>query len=279
VTNPLAVAVSASTPTSDYRELAVGSALRQHFVCLWVQAIGAGQRSFPQRVLPDGCIDMVWIGEAEPVAVGPATRTFTADLPPGALVVGARFRPGSAPSLLRVPASAFLNRETPLRDVWGRATSELSARMVEAGSVEAKLAILEEALTERVMSGAPSDDLVGEAVGWLARRPAGRVHDLSRLLGLSSRQLQRRFRDAVGYGPKTLQRILRLQRVLALAEGQHGRACHLAALALEAGYADQAHMTREITELADVRPTRLLARSSTTLSLSDLFKTEAAAPA
>ena len=70
--------------------------------------------------------------------------------------------------------------------------------------------------------------------------PARRAH----AIGIGDRQLRRRFLDAVGYGPKTLERILRFQRFLML-EGTD-----LARLALDAGYADQAHLTRECTRLA-----------------------------
>jgi AraC-like DNA-binding protein len=72
-------------------------------------------------------------------------------------------------------------------------------------------------------------------------------------LGLSERQLRRRFVDAVGYGPKTLARILRFQRFLALA----GSGEDLARLALAAGYADQAHLTRETRRLAGRTPLEL----------------------
>jgi AraC-like DNA-binding protein len=60
---------------------------------------------------------------------------------------------------------------------------------------------------------------------------------------------------AVGYGPKTLQRILRFQRFLTLAQ----TSTDLARLALEAGYADQAHLTRECSRLAGLPPAALLA--------------------
>jgi len=73
--------------------------------------------------------------------------------------------------------------------------------------------------------------------------------------GLGARQLRRRFADAAGYGPKTLQRILRFQRFLALAQTR----TNLARLAFEAGYADQAHLTRECTRLAGLPPAALLA--------------------
>ncbi|MDF3148621.1 helix-turn-helix domain-containing protein, partial [Streptomyces sp. T21Q-yed] len=65
-------------------------------------------------------------------------------------------------------------------------------------------------------------------------------------LGLGSRQLHRRCLTAFGYGPKTLARILRLQRALALARG----GVTFADTAVRAGFADQAHLARDVKELA-----------------------------
>ena len=79
----------------------------------------------------------------------------------------------------------------------------------------------------------------------------------SRLAALTERHLRRRFHDAVGYGHKTLQRVLRLRRFLALAESEAGP--DLARVAAEAGYADQPHLTRECAELAGLPPAALLA--------------------
>jgi AraC-like DNA-binding protein len=69
-------------------------------------------------------------------------------------------------------------------------------------------------------------------------------------LGIGARQLQRRVTDAVGYGANTLQHVLRFQRLQALPPAP------LAELALDAGYADQAHMNAEITRLAGIPPVR-----------------------
>ena len=71
-------------------------------------------------------------------------------------------------------------------------------------------------------------------------------------LGVSARQLHRRVSNAVGYGPKMLARVLRFRRLQALPPAP------LVELALDAGYADQAHMTAEVTRLAGVSPVRFL---------------------
>jgi AraC-like DNA-binding protein len=74
------------------------------------------------------------------------------------------------------------------------------------------------------------------------------------------RQLRRRCHAVVGYGPKTLQRVLRFRRFVSRIDAGPGGpgALDLAALAAHAGYADQAHLTRECRQLAGLTPTALV---------------------
>ena len=118
------------------------------------------------------------------------------------------------------------------------------------------------------------DQAVLAGIRWLSRHPHGRVGQLSRWIGISERQLHRRFSSAIGYGPKTFQSILRFPTAfLNTAKKERGAEQSLAELAASAGYADQAHMTRDVHRLADLRPTALLRSAQSTLQMSDLFKT------
>jgi AraC-like DNA-binding protein len=264
-------------PVSTYRERAPVPALADHVLCVWSQVIGAGETAYRHRVLPDGCADLVWIGDAPAAVAGPATGPVIVPLAPRTMVVGVRLRPGASPGVLGLPASELSDRDTPLVDIWGAGTDRMSAQIIEAPSIQAKLAAAEAALAARVANAGPPDRSMAAATYWLARHPAGRIEDLARFLGLGGRRLHRRFVAAVGYGPKTFQRVLRLQRVLALA-GSGQRPAGLAMLALGAGYADQAHMSRELRALTGRSPRELLDGASSTLALSDLFKTDAAQP-
>ena len=111
-------------------------------------------------------------------------------------------------------------------------------------------------LTARAGDAGPPDPLVAAAVAWLERDPAAaaRVGALGPAVGLGERQLRRRFLDNVGYGPKTLARVLRFQRLLALLQRDPETRPTLAEAAILAGYADQAHMTAECTRLAGRSP-------------------------
>jgi hypothetical protein len=208
---------TAEAPSSTYRERPPPPALAGQVLCLWSQVIGDGTVELRHRVLPDGCIDIVWIGDAPAVVAGPATGPVLVPLAPRTTVVGVRMRPGAAPGLLGPPASELLDRDTPLCELWGAAGEALSARVSEQLSVVAKLTAAEAALAGRHAVAGPPDPMITAATLWLARHPAGRIADLCRLLEVGERRLRRRFAAAIGYGPKTFQRVLRLQRVLALA--------------------------------------------------------------
>jgi len=87
-----------------YRERAPDAALREHVRCVWVNDLTGSQNDWI-RVVPDGCVDIVWTGTSLIVA-GPDTRSILDRLPRGT-VVGARFHPGAALSWLGVPLSLF----------------------------------------------------------------------------------------------------------------------------------------------------------------------------
>jgi AraC-like DNA-binding protein len=169
-------------------------------------------------------------------------------------------------SLLGVPASDLLNQSVPLCDVWSSAGTAGLARSVEETTLRARMSAMEAALLARVANARPVDNATKAAIQWMARHPHGRVEQLSQWLGLSCRQIQRRFTAAVGYGPKLFQSMLRFQRLLYLASdgGVQG--------ALEPEYADQAHMTREVQRFSGKPPSMLLASSRSTLRLSGLIR-------
>ena len=109
----------------------------------------------------------------------------------------------------------------------------------------------------------PADAVVQRAVSLMTAAECERIEELARHVGISERQLHRRFVASVGYSPKTFQRIVRFQKLLALAEAD--TRAQLGDVSLAAGYADQAHMTREVVEFAGVTPGALLGKVASAL--------------
>ena len=261
---------AAVPPVTAYREFAPPDAVRDHLVCLWTQQVGGGDVHHAQPVLPDACVDIIWANDAEPVVAGPATRAIVAPMRPGTVLVGARFRPGWSAGVLGVDASELQDRHVPLRDVSPALARHFSTLVADQDAVADRLAVATSLIARHVAGSRAPDGIIRATVRWMAAHPNARVHELGRALHVSDRQLRRRLLSAVGYAPKTLHRILRFQRLLALAHAA-GEDASLSALALRAGYADQAHMTRELRDLAGRPPTALLPSADSALRLADLF--------
>ncbi|MET8079932.1 DUF6597 domain-containing transcriptional factor [Streptomyces sp. NPDC005303] len=198
------------------------------------------------RVLPDGCMDLLW-NEGRLLVAGPDTRAYVTAGAPGSWT-GLRFSPGSAPAFLGVPAHELRDRRVELSDLWP--VSEVRRLRSRIAAAPDPATALEDLVLERA---APPDPVLRALVTALdAGRPVAVTADE---LGLGARQLHRRSLVAFGYGPKTLARILRLRRALALA----GAGVPFAQTAVRSGFADQAHLARDVKELAGVPLGRLLA--------------------
>jgi len=259
-----------AAPSVIYREYAPPSALRPYLVCAWTLDIGAGHRSLRQRILPDGCADIVWIGEKAPIVVGPMTRSVPSTSEAETRVVGLRFRPEAGARVLGVPAGELTDRHVPLDQLWrSDAVDEISARLLEQRSSVRKVAVAQSLLISRRDLFAAPDPVVQQALALIGAVRDVQVEKLADEIGISARQLRRRFTASTGYSPKAFQRILRFQRLLAIANANPST--RLDHLALMGGYADQAHMTREVGQFAGARPTALLGKVVSALALSDLL--------
>jgi AraC-like DNA-binding protein len=226
-----------------YRELPPPHALAHLVRCLWTRT-GTGGETL---VLPDGCLDVI-VRDGRATVVGPDTGPVPAPLERGSVVTGLRLRPGAGGAVLGVPADELRDLRVPLEDLWGAAGREVAEL---AGDDPVALA---RALQARLLASAP-DPRVLAAARRVARAPATPVPALAAAVGLGERHLRRGFAAGVGYGPKTFARIVRFRAALGLVRA----GAPLASAALAAGYADQAHMTREMAALAGRSPGALAA--------------------
>jgi AraC-like DNA-binding protein len=239
--------------TAGYREFAPPPAVAHLIDCLWMRGPGAGDPPL-HRVFPDGAADLV-LTPAGAVLYGPAVSVR---LIRHESVFGLRIRPGAAKAVLGLPPKEFLDATVPLDCVWGRRAetfAECLAHHAEPGAAEASLMRL-------LARTSPLDGAVMRALVLIRRNPGCGVAALAREVGLSERQLRRRFADHVGLGVKSYARIVRFERVLDAAR-RHKRLFGAAApgwasVAAEHGFADQAHLVRETKALAGLTPAALM---------------------
>lgn len=223
-----------------YAESPVGAAAADLLVCAWSRTTAEGPaRTY--RIVPDGCVDLIWTGSTLFVA-GPDTRAQLTSAAPGTMY-GVRFRPGVAPALLGLPASAITDTHPNLDELGRHPFAEGLVDQLSAAENPAD--VLEQAVRTALRRDR-LDPAVPDLVAGLRRGHT--VAELSERFGLTERSLHRRSVAAFGYGPKTLQRVLRFQRALRLVRA--GRS--YADAAIESGYADQPHLAREVRALAGV---------------------------
>ncbi len=225
-------------------------------MCVWT-----ARPDGEHRLVPDGCVDVLWFDDGHGWLCGAETEAWTFRLAPGRQAVGLRFRPGMAPAALGFTGVEVANRRVPLDQLLvGPDTRSLAQQLVDHPAADDRLAIVEAAARRWVAAPRRPVDTVARAAAHVAGTHGRlRVDELARLCDLSPRQLHRRCLGVFGYGPTTLTRILRLQRFLTFGAGATTADDRgLATLAARAGYADQAHLARDCRALAGVTPTTLL---------------------
>jgi AraC-like DNA-binding protein len=201
------------------------------------------------RVLPDGCMDLLWDGRGVVIA-GPDTRAQLFASDPGLVLTGLRFAPGYGPRVLGLPADELTDQHVPLDAVWHPAEVRRITDLLATSATPARTL---EAIALRYCSESDENTVLIERVVALARGGHSSTTIADRI-GLSTRQLQRRSTAAFGYGAKTLNRILRMQQALALVR----RGVRAADSAARTGYADQSHLSREVKDMAGVSLTELM---------------------
>lgn len=262
-------------------------ALRPYVKSLWVAADASTRASRDaqrERVLPTGAMHVVIRFDRAPLVLfGDAEGTGARRLGHGVIggarssyyvksvvetsgSVGAQLAPGAAAMLLGSPASDLAETHTPLDDLLGPTVSRVTDDLAEARTAEGKLALFEALLLSRLAARsrrqAAASELhpaVAEALSLFDRGSS--IAEAVDRTGYSHRTFLSLFRTAVGLPPKVYCRIRRFQH--ALERMRNGRSS-LVDVAFDAGYADQAHLTREFRAFAGITPVeyRTLAPSS-----------------
>ncbi|WP_433261648.1 helix-turn-helix domain-containing protein [Micromonospora vinacea] len=226
---------------------------------MWVQITGAVP--YVQRHLPTGGAELHWPLGGQPQLLGPLTRPRVEVIPAGTTLLGVRFHPG-VPTLVPGGVADLLDRGVSLDELGHRWVDRIGEAITAAATPRTALLVLQNFLLHRART-AGTDPLVREAVRLLMPWAPRDVGAVANRLGLSVSQFRRRCLWAVGTGPKSLQRTLRFQGFLALAQagavatGRRG-ADGMAGLAVDVGYADQAHLSREVRRLTGLTPSELL---------------------
>ena len=235
----------------EYREYAVVEPVAGVLCCAWMHRAPQGEPGGRIAVVPDACVDLIWTEHGFFIAGPDRTASFPS-VSPGETILGLRFRPGTARHLLHCDLDALTGQMVEFDAIRPGGLNAHHERLLATEGPLNRLHLLQ-ALFAADMPIAPAVRPDAAALYTLSTRlPADAM---AAEIGVSARTLRRLSVAEFGYGPKTLARILRLQRLLGrMAEPDTA----LAGLAAESGFADQAHMNRDVLALTSLTPGEIL---------------------
>lgn len=217
-----------------YRETLPSLLLAPYVRCFWT--LESHTTLDPQLIIPDGCTELVFhfgdrfvrrledgtsVMQPLAFAVGQMERAVVIQPLGRADVLGVRFHPAGLSAFTAIPQHQLRGQMIAFDDIWG--------------------------------TGAISFDEPSSRLSIVERFLVGRLRPQNFSLASGDRQQRRRFQDLVGLSQKRLQRVERLQRAMS----RLGR-CDLTQVALDAGYFDQPHFTREFREFTGQTPSQFL---------------------
>jgi AraC-like DNA-binding protein len=222
------------------------------------------------RIFPDGSIDLVFgfgdrvlrqvdTGHAvQPRAnvIGHWSRPLWLKPTGTWRTAGVRLRPEGAFAILSVNLAELSNSCVPLEAVLGRSGKHTVEQLLDVQAPDEALRLFQRFLLKRVeTTRRPHPGTVRAVREILRYRGLVSVNHLARTVGWSERTLERRFAQEVGLSPKLLSQTARFHCLLACVSPE--RKEKWASLAWDCGFADQAHLAREVHRFAGSSPMRL----------------------
>jgi len=257
-------------------------ALQPFVKCFWTLEDKSWDKPNRQRVIPDGCMEMIIhygdlfkqyfedgssLTQPRSFIFGQIT-SYIEIAPTGTTgLVAARFLPEGLLPFLPIPISSLENKAVSLGSIFGAKGKILEEKVVSADDNIQRIRLVEEFLMEALEESQAIDTITKACVEEIiqSQGQAG-VMELAYKVNINRRNMERRFAAAIGMSPKQLSRVVRLQAAVKML-GQK-KISSLTSLAHENGYYDQAHFIKDFKEFTGVSPKLFFADN---MKLSALF--------
>jgi len=254
-----------------YKEIRPHPLLAAYVDAYWVSG---GVHASVHRILPDTCADIIFNISEDVIAAGNGSLKI---LPGHAFVVGTmttfrdtvalphvyllgiRFMPGGLAAFTRLPLQLITDDHLYLADISAGWHTLLEPLLLKAKTLPEKIRCLENFLLQRLPERTVNADKIQQSVTWI-RQANGviAVNILAAQAFMSPRNFERHFLQTVGVSPKTFARIVRFLHLKQQLKTKSYP--HLLSLALENGFYDHAHLTKEFRAFSGESPTDFMQR-------------------
>ena len=266
----------------NYNTYAPCQELEMLLKCFWRLETAGTSRPEKQRIVPDGCMEMIfhygdlfkqYTGDGhffiQPRCFVFGQITSPLDIEPTGItgVFAARFHPDGFQVFTTMALKEMENRAVPLQELFGVDGLALEDGILAASTTEERIILAERFLLKRLETSQIIDQVTKSSVEMLLKLNGQiSVNELSEKLQINRRQLERRFSSVIGLSPKQLSKIIRLQATLKMLEKKEFTS--LTSLAYDNGYYDQTHFINDFKEFTGVTPKQFYAGN---LRMSALF--------
>jgi AraC-like DNA-binding protein len=251
----------------DYVTYLPNEVLSPFVKCFWSLEAPASAEPERQRIVPDGCMEMIFhygdlykqympngdfIIQPRCFVFGQITEPLEIEPTGIAGIIAARFLPNGFTAFANYATSKMNNKAMPLQELFGSAGHELEEKVLGASSHHQRIQQIDSFLSQQLQF-VSVDEIVQSSIEVMLRLKGQlSVQELADNLGTGRRKLERRFADIIGLSPKQLAKIIRLQATLKMLE--QNQSGSLTELALDNGYFDQAHFIKDFKEFTGVSP-------------------------
>lgn len=227
--------------------------VKHYWIVAWDLADG---EAYNQLVVPNPCVNVV-VEPGKTACFAPGVTTSSHKLQGTGCVFGVKFHPGGFYPFIRKPISAFRGLPIPVNDVLGISGKDLEGAVLGRKEGQAMAEEMERLLVSRLPELDPQAQLMREAVEHIAKdRGLTKVDMLCAHLDMNKRTVQRLFDQYIGISPKWVIRLYRIQDAAErLDRGTYGE---LVGLAMDLGYHDQAHFSKDFKNVTGQTPEEYL---------------------
>ena len=243
----------------SYCELAAPPDLAHIVLSYWEFTVaGDKKESFIHQVFPDGCVSLAYFRSVKKAVsllhvVGPRLNSFSVEVSAGDSCWGVRLSPATCSLVLGCNPATLQNQILPFPQLLPSVGNELLRQLNRTDNFTGAVSAYHSCLRSLGLKPTEVDQKVAAAVGLIEESQGrARIAETATAVGLSARQLERRFRAAAGLTPKQFARIRRVRATaITLVEDKEK---NWAARAIEMGFADQSHLTREFVAMTGRSP-------------------------
>lgn len=256
--------------------------LQPYVKCFWTLEDEGNSISVRQRVVPDGCMEMIFhygdcyqqyfedgtsVIQPKSFVFGQIT-SFIEISPTGITgIVAARFNPYGLLPFLTIPVTELENKAVNIEDLFGKKGKRLEKEILAASGNPQRIKLIENFLLSLLSDPQVINAITRSCVEVILQsRGQLKVIELADKTNISRRKMERKFISVIGMSPKQLSRVVRLQSAFKMLE--QNKFTSLTSLALENGYYDQAHFIKDFKEFTGLSPKFFFGKN---LKLATLF--------